>query len=335
MDLHKIAVLVLPGAAPLDVGIPAQVFAARHGLGYELRPCSLEAGPVPGRDGLGFVVEAGLEAIAEADTVIVPGFQNASGPLDPRVVDALRDAAFRGARMVSICGGAFALAAAGLLDGRRATTHWQLAPALARDYPKVRVDGDVLFVDEGQVLTAAGVAAGIDVCLHLIRIDHGVQASNAVARVMVAAPYRSGGQSQYVPRTIPEPLGEVFAATREWALHRLEEPLTVEMLARHARVSARTFGRRFVEDTGYTPMQWILRARVDLARELLESTTLGVEQVAARVGVGTGANLRLHFQRILGTSPSEYRRTFAGGNLAEAGAAGPAGAPGRRRRLEA
>ncbi|MBG0562925.1 GlxA family transcriptional regulator [Actinoplanes aureus] len=325
MDGHKIAVLVLPGAAPLDVGIPAQVFAPRHGLGYELRPCSLEAGPVAGRDGLGFVVEAGIEALAEADTVIVPGFQNPAGPLDPRILDALRDAAFRGARMVSICGGAFALAAAGLLDGLRATTHWLLAPVLAREYPKVRVDGGVLFVDEGQVLTSAGVAAGIDICLHLVRTDHGVQASNAVARVMVAAPYRSGGQSQYVPRTIPEPLGEVFAATREWAMRHLEEPLTVEMLARHARVSARTFGRRFVEDTGYTPMQWILRARVDLARELLESTTLGVDQVATRVGVGTGANLRMHFQRILGTSPSEYRRTFGGGNLARTGAAPPAG----------
>jgi transcriptional regulator GlxA family with amidase domain len=318
-------VLVLPGAAPLDVGITSQIFAPRHGLPYELRHCSLQAGPVEGRDGLGFVVEAGLEALAEADTVIVPGYRNPTRLLHPVVVDALRDAAFRGARMVSICGGAFALAQAGLLDGRRATTHWQLAPTLAREHPKVQVDGGVLFVDEGPVLTSAGVAAGIDLCLHIIRRDHGVQASNAIARVIVAAPYRSGGQSQYVPRTLPEPLGDVFAATREWALRHLAEPLTVERLARHARVSARTFGRRFVEDTGYTPMQWILRARVDLARELLERTDLGVDQVAARVGVGTGANLRLHFQRILGTSPSEYRRTFSGGNLAEAGAAPPAG----------
>ncbi|MDF2575750.1 MAG: AraC family transcriptional regulator, partial [Agromyces sp.] len=169
----------------------------------------------------------------------------------------------------------------------------------------------VLFVDEGRVLTSAGAASGIDLCLHLVRRDHGVGLSNHVARRLVAAPYRSGGQAQYVPRSVPEPLGELFAATRQWALARLEEPLTLADLARHANVSPRTFSRRFVEDTGYTPMQWILRARVDLARELLERTDLGVEQVAARVGLGTGANLRLHFHRILGTSPTEYRHTFA------------------------
>ncbi|WP_229074043.1 GlxA family transcriptional regulator [Actinoplanes sp. DH11] len=307
---HKIAVLVLPGAAPLDVGITSQVFAPREEHAYDLTHCSLAAGQVPGRDGLGFVVEHGLEALAEADTVIIPGYRFPVRPLETRVLDALRDAAFRGARMVSICTGAFALAAIGLLDGRRATTHWRMAPTLAREYPKVQVDGGVLFVDEGQVLTSAGVAAGIDLCLHIIRRDHGVQASNAVARVLVAAPYRSGGQAQYLPRGIPEPLGDVFAATREWALRHLDEPLTLATLARHARVSERTFGRRFVEDTGYTPMQWILRARVDMARALLESSDFGVEQVAARVGLGTGANLRLHFQRILSTSPSEYRRAF-------------------------
>ncbi|WP_255657483.1 GlxA family transcriptional regulator [Actinoplanes sp. L3-i22] len=306
------ATLLLPGAAPLDVGIPAQIFAPRHGLNYRTIPCATRAGQVPGRDGLGFHVEAGLEAFEVADTIIVPGFQNPTGPIDQRVLEALRDAAFRGTRIVSICGGAFALAAAGLLDGLRATTHWQLAPRLARDYPKVTVDGRVLFVDEGQILTSAGVAAGIDVCLHLVRRDHGVQASNAIARIIVAAPYRSGGQSQYVPRSIPEPLGDVFAATREWALAHLEEPLTVTTMARHAGVSERTFGRRFVEDTGYTPMQWVLRARVDLAREMLERTDLGIEQIAARVGVGTGANLRMHFQRILSTPPSEYRKTFGG-----------------------
>jgi transcriptional regulator GlxA family with amidase domain len=320
---HRIAVLVLPGAAPLDVGISAQVFAPKHGLPYDLRHCSVAAGPVEGRNGLGFVVEHGLEAVQDADTVIVPGYNDPLRRLDQPVLDALRDAAFRGARMVSICTGAFALAAAGLLDGRRATTHWSMAPALAAEYPKIRVDPDVLFVDEGPVLTSAGVAAGIDLCLHLIRQDFGVRASNGVARRIVAAPYRSGGQSQFVPRSIPEPLGAVFAATREWAMHRLDEPIGVADMARHAGVSTRTFGRRFVEDTGCTPMRWILRARVDRARELLECSALGVEQIAARVGVGTGANLRLHFQRILGTTPSEYRRAF-GGKLAGSGAAPPA-----------
>jgi transcriptional regulator GlxA family with amidase domain len=161
------------------------------------------------------------------------------------------------------------------------------------------------------VLTSAGAASGIDLCLHLVRRDHGVAVSNHAARRLVAAPYRSGGQAQYVPRSVPEPLGDVFAATRQWALEHLHEPLELGDLARNANVSPRTFSRRFVEDTGYTPMQWILRARIDLARELLERTDLGVEQIAAEVGLGTGANLRLHFQRILGTSPSEYRHTFA------------------------
>ncbi|BEL02233.1 DJ-1/PfpI family protein [Actinoplanes sichuanensis] len=323
MRVHRIAVLVLPGAAPLDVGISAQIFAPKHGLPYELLHCSLAAGPVTGRDGLGYVVEHGPEALDEADTVIVPGYRTPLRPLDPRILDGLRDAAFRGARMVSICTGAFALAAAGILDDRRATTHWSMAPVLAREYPKVTVDPRVLFVDEGQVLTSAGVAAGIDLCLHLIRRDHGVQASNAVARRIVAAPYRSGGQSQFVPRTVPEPLGEVFAATREWALHRLGEPIGVSDLARHAGVSTRTFGRRFVEDTGYTPMHWILRARIDLARSLLEASALSVEQIAAETGLGTGANLRLHFQRILDMTPTEYRKAF-GGKLAGSGGVVPA-----------
>nr|BFF21793.1 hypothetical protein GCM10025730_53140 [Promicromonospora thailandica] len=175
----------------------------------------------------------------------------------------------------------------------------------------MQVDENVLFVDEGAVLTSAGAASGIDLCLHLVRRDHGVGLSNHVARRLVAAPYRSGGQAQYVPRSVPEPLGDLFADTRAWALEHLAEPLTLEALARNARVSARTFSRRFVEDTGYTPMQWVLRARVDLARELLERSDLGVEQIAHRVGLGTAANLRLHFHRILGTSPTEYRHTFS------------------------
>ncbi|PJT51535.1 AraC family transcriptional regulator, partial [Streptomyces albidoflavus] len=215
--------------------------------------------------------------------------------------------------LAAISTGAFALAATGLLDGRRATTHWHYTRALAARYPLVQVDENVLFVDEGTVLTSAGAASGIDLCLHILRGDLGVAASNHAARRLVAAPYRSGGQAQYVPRSVPEPLGERFADTREWALYRLGEPLTLDLLARQAGVSARTFSRRFVEETGYTPMQWVMRARLDLARELLERSERGVEQIAADVGLGTGANLRLHFQRILGTTPSEYRRTFTRG----------------------
>jgi transcriptional regulator GlxA family with amidase domain len=305
---------VLDGAKPLDVGIPAQVFSTRASMPYEVRVCGARPGPVTGGDGLSYHVEHGLDALARADIVFVPGyrFPDRDDP-PPSVVDALTAAHDRGARLAAISTGAFALAATGLLDGRRATTHWHYTRVLAARHPLVRVDQNVLFVDEGRVLTSAGAASGIDLCLHVLRADLGVAASNHAARRLVAAPYRSGGQAQYVPRSLPEPLGERFAATREWALRRLAEPLTLTALARHAAVSPRTFSRRLTEDTGCTPMQWVMRARVDTARELLERSERSVEQIAVDVGLGTGANLRLHFQQVLGTTPSEYRRTFARG----------------------
>jgi len=310
--IHRVAVLVLDGAKPLDVGIPAQVFTHRASMPYEVRVCGATAGLVTGADGLAYHVADGLEAMETADTVFIPGYREPAREDPPSaVVDALLAAHRRGARLAAISTGAFALAATGLLDGRRATTHWHYTKILREKHPLIRVDENVLFVDEGQVLTSAGAASGIDLCLHLVRRDHGVGLSNQVARRLVAAPYRSGGQAQFVPRSVPEPLGEFFAATRHWALERLETPLTVDQLAQHARVSTRTFSRRFVEETGYTPMQWVLRARIDLARELLERSELGVEQIAHQVGLGSGANLRLHFQRVLGTSPSEYRHAFA------------------------
>ncbi|MCU1410870.1 MAG: AraC family transcriptional regulator [Rhodoglobus sp.] len=309
---HRVAVLVLEGAKPLDVGIPAQVFTHRPSMPYEVRVCGAAAGLVRGGDGLAYSVAEGLEALEWAQTVFIPGYREPAREDPPvKVVDALLAAHARGTRLAAISTGAFALAATGLLDGKRATTHWHYTKVLQAKHPRIRVDENVLFVDEGDVLTSAGAASGVDLCLHLVRRDHGVALSNQVARRLVAAPYRSGGQAQFVPRSVPEPLGDFFAATRHWALERLEGPLTVADLADNARVSTRTFSRRFVEDTGYTPMQWILRARVDLARELLERTDLGVEQIADRVGLGTGANLRMHFQRVLGTSPSEYRHTFA------------------------
>ncbi|MGY1452176.1 GlxA family transcriptional regulator [Streptomyces sp. SS8] len=312
--LRRVAVLVLEGAKPLDVGIPAQVFTTRASMPYEVRVCGAAPGPVTGGDGLSYHVVHGLEALAWAETVFIPGyrFPDRDDP-PPAVVGALRAAHARGARLAAISTGAFALAATGLLDGRRATTHWHYTRALAARHPSVRVDENVLFVDEGGVLTSAGAASGIDLCLHILRGDLGVAASNHAARRLVAAPYRSGGQAQYVPRSLPEPLGERFAATREWALRRLGEPLTLELLARQAGVSPRTFSRRFAEDTGHTPMRWVMRARIDMARELLERSELSVERIAADVGLGTGANLRLHFRRVLGTTPSEYRRTFARG----------------------
>ncbi|MHA7984980.1 GlxA family transcriptional regulator [Rathayibacter sp. CAU 1779] len=311
LDPHRVAILVLPGAVPMDVAIPIQVFKPRDGVPYDRVVCGPEAGDVETDAGIRIGVDHGLEALTTAGTVVVPGFNDQLREWDPRILTALRDAHSRGSRIVSICTGAFALAAAGLLDGRAATTHWHRAAMFEHAYPLVRLNRNVLFVDDGDILTSAGVASGIDLCLHIVRRDFGVHASNRVARAIVAAPYRSGGQAQFVPRTLPEPRGEVFARTREWALQRLTEPITVTDLARHANVSSRTFSRRFIDDTGYTPLQWLLRARVDLARELLEATDLGVDQIAAQTGLGTATNLRDHFKRILGTSPSAYRKTFA------------------------
>jgi len=312
--LTPVAVLVLEGAKPLDVGIPAQVFSTRVSMPYEVRVCGPTPGLVSGGDGLSYHVAYGLETLEWAQIVFIPGYRmpDREDP-PPAVTDALRAAHDRGARLAAISTGAFALAATGLLDGKRATTHWHYTRALAAKHPLINVDENVLFVDEGSVLTSAGAASGIDLCLHILRGDLGIAASNHAARRLVAAPYRSGGQAQYVPRSVPEPLGERFADTREWALRRLGDPLTVEALAQHAAVSPRTFSRRFVDDTGYTPMQWVMRARIDVARELLERSELSVEQIAADVGLGTGANLRMHFQRILGTTPMQYRRTFAHG----------------------
>ena len=312
--LRRIAVLVLEGAKPLDVGIPAQVFTTRASMPYEVRVCGAAPGLVTGGDGLAYHVAHGLEALAWADIAFIPGYRNPDrDEPPPAVVEALLAAHRRGVRLAAISTGAFALAATGLLDGKRATTHWHYTRILAQRHPAIRVDENVLFVDEGSVLTSAGAASGIDLCLHILRGDLGVSAANHAARRLVAAPYRSGGQAQYVPRSVPEPLGERFAATREWALHRLGDPLSLESLAEHAAVSQRTFSRRFIEDTGYTPMQWVTRARVDLARELLERSQRSIEQIANDVGLGTGTNLRSHFQRVLGTTPSEYRRTFTRG----------------------
>jgi transcriptional regulator GlxA family with amidase domain len=309
---RQVVVLVLDGALPMDVGIPAQIFRERPESPYRMIMAGPESGEVEAAGGFRFAVDHGLETLEACDTIVVPGYADTRQAISPEVTGALRAAYDRGTRIASVCTGAFALAAADLLDGRRATTHWASADELARRYPSIRVDRDVLFVDEGQVLTSAGVAAGIDLCLHLIRRDFGVRVSNDIARHIVAAPYRSGGQAQYIPRTLPEDADDAFARTREWALTRLHEDLTVRDLAQHAHVSYRTFSRRFVEDTGHTPLQWLLRARIDVARELLEATDLGIDHIAARTGLGTGTNLRLHFQRLLGTTPSQYRKSFSG-----------------------
>jgi transcriptional regulator GlxA family with amidase domain len=310
---HQVVVLVLDGALPLDVGIPAEVFHPETGFPYEVSACGVTAGTVPSNGGFGYAVPQGLDALDDADTVVVPGYAPPGRPIPPAVCDALQAAASRGARIASICYGAFALADAGLLDGLRATTHWDAAEKLAERHPQITVEPNVLFVDEGSILTSAGAAAGLDLCLHIVRRDLGVSAANEIARGLVTAPYRTGGQAQYLPKTTTSAAhGDSLAATREWALTQLDQPLTIAGLAAHARMSPRTFMRRFTEETGSTPLQWILRARVDTARELLESTRLSVDRIAEQVGLGTGSNLRLHFRRLLDVSPSEYRATFAG-----------------------
>lgn len=307
---HRITVLAVDGVVPLEVGIPFQVFD-RPDLPYDVTLCGRTAGPVRTDNGWDLVAPHGLDAVAVADTVIVPAFRGCIDGTPDDVVEALRRAHGRGARIASICIAAFALAVAGLLDGRRATTHWRAADELARRYPGVEVDPDALYVDTGDVVTSAGVASGIDLCLHLLRRDHGAAVANRVARDVVAAPHREGGQAQFVERPRASAARAGFGATLEWALARLDEPLTVADLAGHAQLSARTFARNFVLETGTTPLRWLNAARVDRWRELLETTDAGIDDIALRCGLGTPANFRQHFRRATGTTPSDYRRTFA------------------------
>lgn len=309
--VHEVVVLVLEGVLPLDVAIPLQVFAERPGLPYRLTVCGETPGVVKAGSGIGIAVSAGIDALATADTVVVPGYGPPTRPISPTVRAALVDARQRGARIASICYGAFALAEAGLLNGLRATTHWDAAGELARKYPDVDVDPDVLFVDQGTVLSSAGVAAGIDLCLYIVRKDLGARAANDIARRLVTAPRRPGGQAQYTP-AVPARVYTQAALddTRAWAHRHLGEQLTVPQLAAHAKVSTRTFERKFIQETGMPPHRWLLRARLDATRTLLEDTGLSVDQIAQRVGFGSGANLRSHFRKLLGTTPSAYRRSF-------------------------
>jgi transcriptional regulator GlxA family with amidase domain len=313
---HKIAVLALDAVVPLDLAIPAQVMSYPMAP-YEVTVCGVRRGAIPTTGGFDVAVSHGLRVLDRADTIIVPGFEPHYRALEPLALAALRRAYQRGARMVSICTGAFALAQAGILDGRRATTHWRFADQLAASYPDVTVDSGVLYIDEAQVLTSAGIAAGLDLCLHLIRADHGAQAASAVARHVVVAPHRDGGQAQYIAQPVQPEAGASLAATRAWTLHHLAEPLGVRDLARHAAVSERTFARRFLAETGTTPLRWLANQRLAVARELLEEGTLSIEEVARRCGLGSTDNLRLHFRRQLKTTPSAYRHAFCGTGAAQ------------------
>jgi len=317
--MHRVAVLLLPPVVGFDATIAPLLFGeAADDDGrplYDVVVCGLDTEPVATTNGYGMVPAAGPEALATADTVVVPGTRFPSvrddGVLTPAAraaVDSIRP----GTRVVSICTGAFVLAAAGRLDGRRATTHWKFAPDLRARYPKVDVDENVLFVDDGDVLTSAGLAAGIDLCLHVIRSDHGAQVANAVARHCVVPPWREGGQAQFVDRHLPVADDASTAATRAWASEHLDQDLTVERLAKHAHMSPRTFNRRFRDETGQAPGAWIRHRRVDRARELLESGDLSIDEVARLAGLGTGGNLRHQLRRGLGMSPSSYRKVFQG-----------------------
>ncbi|MDH6141891.1 MULTISPECIES: GlxA family transcriptional regulator [Kitasatospora] len=308
MTVHHVAVLALDGVTPLDLAIPAQIFTARPETPYEMTLCALGA-KVATTAGFALLAAGGLEQVRTADTVIVPGFEPIL-PLPDAALDALAQARDRGKRVVSICTGAFALAQAGVLDGLHATTHWKHIDEFERDFPAVTVERDVLYVDQGDVLTSAGVCCGIDLCLHIVRRDLGADAANQIARGLVAAPHRDGGQAQYVPAPVAVAGEASLSSIRGWALQRLGEPLTLRVLARHAGLSQRTFMRRFTEETGTTPLQWLLNARLGRAREMLETTDRSVDQVARDCGLGTAANLRLHFRRTLDTTPTAYRRTF-------------------------
>jgi transcriptional regulator GlxA family with amidase domain len=310
---HRVTALCLDGLVAFDLTAPAQAFGLAHEAGgeplYEFSTCSVGGDEVRTTSGFGVSPPAGLEALRHADTVVVPGYAGIFEPPAEEAIAALRAAARRGARLLSICTGAFALAHAGALDRRRATTHWAWAGELASRFPSVRVQADALYVDEGEVMTSAGLSAGIDLSLHAIRKDFGAAAGERVARHMVAPPHREGGQAQFFRRPTAEPAGSL-EPTRGWIAERLGEPLDVAAMARHAGVSPRTFARRFRAETGTTPLQWLLARRVLEARRLLEETDLPVEAVAWRVGFGNAASLRDHFRRATATTPSAYRRTF-------------------------
>ncbi|MFF2659040.1 GlxA family transcriptional regulator [Kitasatospora sp. NPDC058032] len=305
---HRVAVLALPGVLPLDLGIPAQVFGSDPH--YRVTVCvDPAAGPVSS-GGFTVTAPAGLEALRDADTVVVPGYVEPQAPPPATVLSAIRSAHARGARLVSICTGAFTLAAAGLLDGRPATTHWRDAAELQRRYPRIDVRPNRLFVDDGDILTSAGVTAGIDLCLHVIRRDHGAAAANDRARALVAPPQRSGDQAQFIERFRPADRGDELAPVRAWMLDNLAARHSVDELARRAHMSRRTFIRRFQQETDTSPMAWLTAARIDWARELLETTAAPVEQVARLSGLGSPAAFRAAFHRHVGTSPADYRTTF-------------------------
>jgi len=309
--MPSVALAVADGTLLFELAAACEVFGVDRGLAdpwYDFTVCGQDDAEVGGWLRAG--IRHGLEALADADTVIVPSCRDVAEPPPPGLVDAVRAAHRAGARVASLCTGAFVLAEAGLLDGRRATTHWAHAALLHDRYPAVRVDADVLYIDEGDVLTSAGKAAGLDLCLHLVRTDHGTAVANALARSLVVPPHRPGGQAQFIPAAVGHGRDHVLADLMAWALERLEHPLTVRDLAREAGMSSRNLARHFNAVTGMSPLRWLLTQRVRRAQELLETADLTVEQIASRTGMGTATTLRRHFSQQLGVPPETYRRTF-------------------------
>jgi transcriptional regulator GlxA family with amidase domain len=307
---ERVVVLALDGVYPFELGIPSRILGAADGR-YEVLTCTVDGRPVRTNADFTIGVEHGPQILATADTVVITPVSPERMPAElPEEVCRALAYVRPDARIVSICTGAFVLAAAGLLEGRRATTHWQLADMFRIMYPHVDLDPDVLFVDDGRILTSAGAASGVDVCLHLVRKDHGSELANTVARRCVVPPFRDGGQAQYIEQPVPEQGAASTAGTRAWALERLDEPLTLGDLAGHARMSLRTFARRFNDEVGMSPGRWLIQQRVARARHLLEASDLSVDQIAGRVGFATGASLRQHLHAAIGVSPQVYRRTF-------------------------
>lgn len=318
MSPGSVAVAVIDDMPLYEVAIACEIFGGEWpdlaDPWYDLRLCALRPGST--RTESGFVLDTRhtLADLVSAETVIIPAVPHAclksSLPFPDELLKAVREASAAGARIVSLCSGAFVLAASGLLDGRRATTHWLHADTLARRYPRVQVDASVLYVDDGDVLTSAGRSGGLDLCLHLVRRDLGAHVANQMARRMVVPAHRPGGQAQYIHLSVPDTDDDGLGPVLQWAAENLDRPLTVAQLARRANMSSRTFVRHFHAATGATPLQWLLNQRLAHAQTLLESTNLPIEQISRHSGLGTAANLRRHFAINVGVTPTHYRRAF-------------------------
>ena len=310
-----VVALVYDGLCAFEFGCVAEVFGLpRPELGahwYRFETCSMQRRAVQGQYGMRITADQGLERLSAAGTVIIPGWTGIDAPVPARIITALRDAHSRGARLLSICSGAFVLAATSLLDGRRATTHWRYAEALQQRFPSIRVDADVLYVDEGQLLTSAGSAAGLDLCLHLVRRDHGAAIANQIARRLVIPPQRDGGQAQFIERPLPRSERDLLSPLMDVMRRRMHQALPIAELAGMAAMSKRTLMRRFKAATGTTPAEWLTTIRLDRARELLERSSDSVDSIAEQAGLGTATTLRHHFRRKFGTHPTAYRQRFA------------------------